>query len=258
MNTLKSLLMSCVMTALLWNVSEAEETMIVGFFNLEPHIYVGEHGVIQGAAVEYWEKYLAPEMHVTVKWEGPLSYLRLLDMLRNGEVDAGIILGKTPERVEFLDYPDEPFYYAMPTLVVKQDAPLKEIRSVEDMLTLTICYVNGGYLPPIMQDSRLKIENLGHSNWAEGNLKKLAADRCDAAFFPEMNTARYYAHKLGLQEQVRTLALPEEPSVFYTAFSKKSGKDWLARYQQARETINAQIIYETISERYASGNISLP
>ena len=58
MNTLKSLFMGCVVTALLWNVSEAEETMIVGFFNLEPHIYVGEHGVIQGSAVEYWEKYL--------------------------------------------------------------------------------------------------------------------------------------------------------------------------------------------------------
>jgi len=99
------------------------------------------------------------------------------------------IESKIKSKVGKLNRKKVEFYSAKPVLVVRNSFQLREIDSDRDIAAMRICYVMKGYLSPFMRDPRIKFENLTRDNWAEANLNKLLAERCECVNFPELNTA---------------------------------------------------------------------
>ncbi|MCH8946816.1 MAG: transporter substrate-binding domain-containing protein, partial [Acidobacteria bacterium] len=114
-------------------VAQSQETLSVGYFDIPPHVVRVEGGVPKGAAISYFEEYIAPRLGITIKWDSESTPpTRLMNQLRNGEKDAMIFLGKTEERTEYLRYPN-PYLIIPETLAFKNEHQINTIREVGDL-----------------------------------------------------------------------------------------------------------------------------
>lgn len=109
------------------------ETLKVGFFDLKPLIQTTKqtNKEATGPAITYLRS-IADKMGVTLliqKEALPLD--RLLQNLRDGQLDVAVALGKNPERESFLNYPEQPFYWMHSSLMVLKSAPLQQVKTAE-------------------------------------------------------------------------------------------------------------------------------
>ena len=214
------------------------EPIRVGYFIIPPYI-IKEEGCAkpEGALVGFMEERIAPEMGVNVIWaERATSLQRLLFQLEYGELDAGAVLAKKPERLSYLDYPRNPFFETSPCLALLKNHPLQEIHKVEDVLGLTIGCFGNSYLSPFMRDKRIKFEFVYTSDATLLVFRKLLAGRIDAQYQLEVPTLLYLAKKFDAEDKIKILLLPEKDAL-YTVFSKKAGGDLAARYDRAFEKV---------------------
>ena len=205
------------------------EKIRMGYFELPPHCHTEKtdpnNKTAKGGMVAYFEK-VASEMGHETEWVGPLPLPRLSKYLQEGTVDGTVGFPKLPKFEEFLDYPESHVFVGQPTLVVRKESALDEIRSADDIKGYRIGIVKSasGQYAPIIDDNRdlLIVEELGTDGWVEQNIRKLLAGRLDALFDRQERTIPYVAKKLGLEEQIKVLAIPGPPTPFYVVFSKRS------------------------------------
>jgi hypothetical protein len=82
-------------------VSPDEEIIRIGFFNLAPQVFIVKDGKSPiGAAVDYWEAYLSPEMRVKIEWVGPVNIRRLMKEAQKSRIDAILVFAKNSDRLK--------------------------------------------------------------------------------------------------------------------------------------------------------------
>ncbi len=242
-----------------FNTSEAADEITIGYFNLKPHIISDNTDKNpSGAAVEFFDKYIKPDLNVTVKWRYA-SLKRILHNIEIGKYDAGLLFGHKSEREKIAFYPRYPYGETRTCLLVMKNHPLKTVKSVEDILKYKIGHHLDAILTPFMRDGRITYENISGNDVVRRNLLKLQSGRIDAVYRPVCSSGIYIAGQIGLKEEVRSVYLPENMEI-YTIFSKKSprGRIMLEKYNKAIEKIvtdspsgNRIIkIYNEILERY--------
>lgn len=231
--------------------SVSGETVRVAYFITSPHVIIEEGtGKLGGACVELFEKVIAPEMGVTVKWESAASSIpRQLDQLERGEADVGLVFAKNDERMKILKYPQNPYFVSKPTLAFLKNHPIEKIDKVEDILGLVIGYGTKAYISPFMRDERIKFDLVTTPNWMDLNLKKLLSGRNDAMYQPERSSFLYYMRKQKLEDRIKLISLPETAEL-YTTFSKKAGADLAERYDRAFEKVGGTARYVEILSKY--------
>lgn len=211
------------------------KTLSISYFVVPPHIiYDYESERVSGAAFEFLNQKIAPEMGVRFVWEAePIPVPRQLRMLKKGQIDASIIFAKNDERSRIARYPRSSFYDSRPVLALLKCHPLNQILKVNDILDLDIGYNDQGYLSPFMKDKRIHLSNISHKDWITQNLRKLLKRRIDAMYVVEAPPILYAAKRYDSRNKIKLIYLPEPKIPIFTVFSKKSAPGLVDKYDAA-------------------------
>jgi len=205
----------------------------IGYFDNPPHIFMGKTKV-EGVLVDYWEKYAAPSMGITVEWVGPLPPARLFSMLQSGEINSIALLSKNPEREKLYDYPEKPFQDVSAGVAVLHETAAS-ITSIDSLRGLRISFYKDGFISPKLKAVDIKWDFLTATDWKVQGLEKLAAKRVDGVYDPDSTTLIYAVKSnkkfAGLME---TVPLKGTESANYSLFSKKDNGAFLKLYNQFR------------------------
>lgn len=221
--------------------SPAAETIRMAWFALPPHVIPSEDGKMPtGPTISLFEA-IATRMGCKVEWVGPIPLNRLPIYQKTGEVklDGAFLHIKTEAILPFLYYPRKPFFIGIPSLAVRSDNPLKEIRSFEDIKGYRIGFVKlqSVKYPPIIENNRDKVmlDELTGENWSGRNLAKLLAHRLDAVYERNQYTSAYHATVDKISDRIKIIPLPGPSIRHYYVFHKSSprGADLLRRYERA-------------------------
>lgn len=223
------------------------ESLRVGYFDLPPHTEAEGATPGSGIAAAYFER-IAKRMDVTDISYSKLPLPRLLYMLERGELDMALLLAKDAERDTRFLYPQQALFSTAAVLAVKTSNPLAAIHSVEDLLGLRIGAWQNGHRVPLLSDPRLQLQTLSGDNVTIKGLRMVAAGRIDAFYFPDDYALQYESNKLGTQAQIKVLTLPEQRLALYSVFSLQNGSQYLPRYEQALQEVQAQTPYARFFE----------
>ena len=235
-------------------VARSQEILSAGYFDIPPHVIGVEGGVPKGAAISYFEEYIAPHLGITIKWDTESTPpTRLMNQLRNGEKDAMIFLGKTEERTEYLRYPN-PYLIIPETLAFKNEHPINTIREVGDLHGLTVGFLVGGRIPDPLRDNKIRYDLIAGKRLFERNVEKLLLGRIDAIYAPLSTALANIIGEMGVSDQIKLVPIEFLEQVkIYTVFSKKTiSKDFVEIYNKALEAANREITYIDYIEIYLS------
>lgn len=199
-------------------LATATETLRVGYFSLPPH--VSESGSAPDSpAIAYLDMVLG-KAGLKAKYQNyPLS--RLLNLLRDQQLDAALILARSDDRARYLDYPTTPFLTTQPAFAVTAG---KHFASLEGL---------DASLVPIAGDEI-----------ASRGLRMLSMGRIDAFFSPDIHSIRAEISKRHLNERVVVIPVPNEKTSLYTVFSSEAGKRYKRRYEGALASMRREMPYE--------------
>ena len=139
-------------------ISLADGPIRMGYFDIPPHVINSDSESPAGAAINYFNEYIAPYLGVDVVWDVEANPpTRLMDQLRTGEKDGMIFLGKTEERTEYFHYPN-PYLTIPETLAFRKENSPGKIDDVTELHGLTIGFLVGGRIPQSMDVKEIKYE----------------------------------------------------------------------------------------------------
>jgi ABC-type amino acid transport substrate-binding protein len=197
-----------------------------------------------GASIAYFEA-IAAQMGYTVEWVGPLPHLRFINNLKTGEngVVGGIAVAKFAETEAFLDFPETPYCLLQPVLAIRQENPLQAIRTIDDIQGYRIGFmtVDQPYTPFLeTHREQLRFETIASEDWVRQNLLKLVNDRLDAVFDRNAHTLLFEAVRLKLDQAIKILPIPDQPTPLYVGFSKAApqSKRFVEQYNTAVEALH--------------------
>ena len=232
-------------------ISADEEIIRIGFFMLAPQVFIEKDGKPPiGAAVDYWEEYLAPEMKVNVEWVGPVNIRRLTKEALKGRIDAILVFAKNPERLKNFDFPDHSYTQMVAGLAFRKDHPLDKITSVEDLKGTVIGFHVDAIIPPVMRVDFIKWKWNYEPNWKEQNFALAIRKRIDAAFDAMSISLEYEAIQLGFADQLKILQVPGTELKNYTAFPKSGNGYFLKKYNAAHNKLRKEVDYDDIVKKY--------
>jgi polar amino acid transport system substrate-binding protein len=198
------------------------ENVSVGVFIHYPNVYQSpDTKEIKGAGVDYITTVLNNMGYTPVFTV--LPFARLISALQTSDIDLSFELIKTPEREQFLYYPEKPALTFKPTLTVLSNNRLEAITSINDLKGMKIGYLLNSAIPKFLDaPDMVTFENLGGEDWVQKNLEKLFAGRIDAALDQNPYSFPAAAKLSGKMDKVRTLFIPGTGANAYVVFSRKS------------------------------------
>lgn len=223
------------------------------FFEVAPHIYIDpETGKVTGAVYDLLENYMAPEMGVKLQWQA----VPIPRQMENYEVKKEKRIGSawfahTPERarMKHMVFTSHVLFPDTPCLMVRKTSKLNAVRSVEDILDLTIGYSSVAYRSKFMQDPRIRWDMVHGSNYYPSNFRKFKAGRVDAIYAGSGAILLYFIRQFGLDDEVKLLFLPERKTLHYAAFSADM-PDVLEKYDKAYHKLDVPRLYLKLLGRY--------
>ena len=237
---------------------QAQETLRIGYWNIPPHVTGVVDQKPQGAAISYFDEYIAPHFEVTVTWdEKIIPPTRLMDQLRKGQKDAMIFLGKTKERTEWLHYP-EPYLEIPQTLAFINNHPIDRIIDVSDLYGLTVGFLVGGRLPGVLQDGKIKYDLIAGEQLFQRNVEKLLIGRIDAIYAPLTIALVNIIKQMEVSDKVKLVPIEFlDPVLIYTVFSKETVSETVVeKYNNALKAANKEQKYTDYVKIYQSGSNS--
>ena len=237
---------------------QAQETLRIGYWNIPPHVTGVVDQKPQGAAISYFDEYIAPHLELTVTWdEKIIPPTRLMDQLRKGQKDAMIFLGKTKERTEWLHYP-EPYLEIPQTLAFINNHPIDRIIDVSDLYDLTAGFLIGGRLPDVLQDDKIKYDLIAGEQLFQRNVEKLLIGRIDAIYAPLTIALVNIIKQMEVSDKVKLIPIEFlDPVLIYTVFSKETVSETVVeKYNNALKAANKEQKYTDYVKIYQSGSNS--
>lgn len=208
------------------------ETFRMGFFKLSPHAYSDQNNQPCGNAIQYF-RLIAKQMGIEKVLFIELPLQRLVRHLKDGKVDAALILGKNSQREAIFIYPEKPFFNMQGSLALKKSHALKQIKSIKDILMLKVAKFPKSYCSPMMQDQRLKLIPINADDVILQSFKMILKDRIDAFYCPEIYSMKFKLKKENYKNKIRIIVLPEVSTGVFTPFSKQSAGKYLKKYETA-------------------------
>lgn len=232
--------------------AQAEETLRIGYFDIPPHVVEVVEGKPFGAAISYFDRYIAPNFDHPYAWNTEITApTRLMKQLTDGEIDAMIFLGRTAEREKIFHYPDP--YLVMPEmLALRRDHPIDGIEQVDDIAGLTVGFLVGGRIPEALRDERIKFDLIAGKQLMERNVEKLLLGRIDAIYAPLSTAVTNILDDRGLGDRIKLVPIGFLPPVeIYTVFSRQSvDPDLVAKYNAALAAARVEMEYGNYIDFY--------
>jgi ABC-type amino acid transport substrate-binding protein len=241
----------CLLFFFMW-ISLSGETMKIGFYTLEPFmIDAGWGGKPSGSTVDYFEKYLAPNMGIEIEWLGPIPFVRIAAMLENKRIDAITMLTKTHERLEKFLYPATNLTYAVPCIIVLKGNPLNKITKADDLFGKKIGFIETAFIPPMLINEKISFDITKNFDYRKISLDKLIAGRFDGYLDLNYISVTYFMKVNGYSDKVKTLILPIEPVPLYCMFvNSDRGRRLIGLFDKANMPLIKQNVFETLTKKY--------
>ncbi len=219
----------------------AAEPLRVGYFSLPPHVI--ESGTADGSpAIAYLDQVLDKAGLKADYQNYPLS--RLLNLLRDQQLDAALILARNDDRARYLDYPAIPFLTTQPAFAVIAGKPSASLEGLRASRSIVIGIWQGGYHSATLDSLDASLEPIAGDEIASRGLRMLSMGRIDAFFSPDIHSIRAAIRKRRLDERVVVIPVPNEKTNLYTVFSSEAGKRYKRRYEDALATMRREMPYE--------------
>ena len=232
--------------------AHGEQILRIGYWNIPPHVVDAEGGRPRGAAISFFDEYIAPELDMTVVWDAQATPpTRLMEQLREGTKDAMIFLGKTKERAEYLHYP-QPYLDIPQTLVLLTSHPIERIADISQIYGLRVGFLTGGRLPEKLRDERIHYDLIAGERLFQRNVEKLLLGRIDAIYAPLTIAVKNIIEQMEVGDQVKMVPIEFlEPVLIYTVFSKKTVSSAVVeKYNEALAAAVRVRKYKDFVERY--------
>ncbi len=189
------------------------------------------------------------EMKIPVKVEF-YPFKRALMMVQKKSADAILDLMVTPERKEFLFFPDE-YISASPTTLFFRHRQMPKFETLADLSGYVMGTQLGFDYPKEVVNAPL---TKAEAPSLDSNLQKLILKRIDV-LVDNRTVVLYKAHQMGLLNEItydpRPLGNPEE-ALNFLGFAKKKGYDQLAeRFSAALKVFKTSKEYRAILAKYA-------
>ena len=226
--------------------AQARENLRIGYWHIPPHVTEVVDGKPKGTAIGYFEKYIAPELDVTVVWDEKITPpTRLMNQLRQGEKDAMIFLGKTKERTEYLHYPD-PYLDIPQTFAFLKSHPINRVSEISELYGLRVGFLVGGRIPDELRDDRIRFDLIAGERLLQRNIEKLLLGRIDAIYSPLTIALNNTITQMDAGDRIKLVPIEfVEPVLIYTVFSKKTvEKAVVEKYNEALEAANKKQQYK--------------
>ena len=239
-------------------VAHAQEVLRIGYWNIPPHVTEVVNNQPNGAAISYFDKFIAPQLGMDIVWdENVIPPTRLMEQLRKGQKDAMIFLGKTEDRTEYLHYPD-PYLDIPQTLAFINSHPIDQITEVSDLYGLTVGFLVGGRLPDELHDDKIKYDLIAGERLFQRNVEKLLIGRIDAIYAPLTIALVNIIEKMKVGDQVKLVPIEFlDPVLIYTVFSKATVSEAvIEKYNTALKAANKEQGYKDFVKNYQSGSKS--
>ena len=232
------------------NKANAEE-IILGFFDMEPHIFIDrQSGQAGGVIPDFLHNHLAPAMGVKIKLM-PMSLSRVLAEMKQGSIAGAVMFGYTTERAAAYQYPKHHFSKMQSAIAVSLEHPLKTVDNRDDLNSIEIAYIKDAIITPFVSTPTLNWRWLTGNNAWQRNLKMLHAGRVEAVYSPQKVNLIYAANMLGIHNKIRVIPLPEEAQRLYSLFSKHPKyRDLSERYDKAMQEIDGRTIYHQLMTNF--------
>lgn len=224
-------------------LATATETLRVGYFSLPPH--VSESGSAPDSpAIAYLDMVLG-KAGLKAKYQNyPLS--RLLNLLRDQQLDAALILARNEERALYLAYPATPFLTTQPAFAVIAGKPFASLEGLRERPSLIIGIWQGGYRSAALDSLNANLLPIAGDDIAARGLRMLSVGRIDAFFSPDIHAIHAGIRKSHLDERVIVIPVPNEKTSLYTVFSGEAGKRYKTRYEEALASVRRELPYERL------------
>jgi ABC-type amino acid transport substrate-binding protein len=201
----------------------AQDALKIGYFDIPPHVTGAEGGKPQGAAISYFEEFIAPRFGVPFEWNAEVTApTRLMNQLGSGEIDAMIFLGRTKDREAIFHYPN-PYLVIPEALALRQEFPIDRITDVSDLHGLALGFLVGGRIPDQLRDDKIRFDLIAGKRLMERNLEKLLLGRIDAIYAPLSTAVMNIVDDMEVRDKVKLVPIEFlDPVEIYTVFSKKT------------------------------------
>ena len=224
-----------------------------GFFTLPPHAHYDQNSKAQGPLVEF-SREVFKEMGYELEIKR-FPIVRLINSIKNGQLDGGLAFGKNEERQKIFVYPEMAFMNMKPAIVSLKSNKVK-IKTLEDLEKLkNIGIYNKGFLSPMMRGDKVTKSRITQADVTRTGFEMVLAGRLQAFYTPDSEELKWRIQNLtgALNTKVLEIVyLPEDPLPLYTVFAKhlkhivkdydkilrsKKGKDTYISYL-AKQTAN--------------------
>lgn len=233
---------------------QAKESLRIGYWNIPPHVTGIANNRPTGAAIDYFDQYIAPHLGVTIAWDADATPpIRLMDQLRNGQKDAMIFLGKTKERTSYLRYPD-PYLDTPQTFAFLEDYPVSRITKLSDLHGLRVGFLVGGRIPDKLRDDKIHYDLIAGERLFHRNIEKLLLGRIDAIYAPLTISLNNIVKEMAVDDKVKLVPIEFlDPVLIYTVFSRKTvSEDVVKKYNKALDSASKRKPYKDYVIYYQS------
>lgn len=220
-------LLAALIVAPLW-LSAQSESFRLGYFELPPHTQ-NEAGSA-GPALHYFDK-IAARMQVEVRYL-PMPLSRLLKQLENNELDAALILAKSPDRQQLFIYPQQAFFITQGALTVRKSIP-SNLNAFLKNQNYRVALSQQGYQSEQLRSFAGRFVMLSGDNVSARAAEMMEKGRLDAFYEPDIYSLRHSIEHNTFGSALYILELPQDQVPLYTVFSRQGAEKYLQSYQQA-------------------------
>ena len=182
---------------------------------------------------------------------GPLPMTRAYKSLDDGDIDASLIAIMNPERRKIYLVPDNYYILMKPSLVMLKSNPLNQVTKPDDLFNLRIGYVEGAMYSPFIKNDKISIDFTKGADYKKNNFDKLMLKRIDAIYDANDVSNPWDAKKYGLNDKIKVVLLPIDPTQIYTVFrNTDKGQKLLKIYNEVNNTLYKTDTIDKILSKY--------
>lgn len=247
-----------IVSLLLCHVVFGESTNIlnVGVYQLEPHMMLKNEHQLKGAAIDLFTE-ISKKLNIIVHFK-ILPFARNIQYIKDGTIDAVLLIAKTTERLNYIEYSSSPLFIDQNGFIVKKTSSLKELNSVSSnaellkLSNLRVGHVLNSIIPDYLKNSQIKWDLVSNSDYFASNIQRLLYDRIDVIFVPTLSHGKWRvkdlsenSNKRGQNEnlvdklQFIPINYSESSIELYVGFRKNIQKKIVENYNKEFE-INAK------------------
>jgi ABC-type amino acid transport substrate-binding protein len=171
-----------------------------------------------GAIVDYWEKVLAPEGKFVIEWIGPLSYLRALQQVQDGSVDAIVSIPMDIAEKRGIRYSKSIDFSARQGILMLKSEKFQGTVEPEALKGKVLAMFGGGRVPSSLKDAGVSWLEVGSEHDPiSRSLQMLFAGRVSGVMLAASDAGLFYAAKIGRVDELKVVYLPPPNDVLKTS-----------------------------------------